>query len=49
MRREAEGSYLVRLETQAGDLLSRITQEAAEELSLSPGGAVWAVVKTHAF
>ncbi|MBU6319457.1 MAG: ATP-binding cassette domain-containing protein [Alphaproteobacteria bacterium] len=49
IRREAEGACLVRLETEAGDLLSRVTQEAAEELNVRPGSAVWAVVKTHAF
>lgn len=39
---------LVRVETDIGDVLARITVEAAEELQLAEDAAVWAIVKTHA-
>jgi molybdate transport system ATP-binding protein len=42
------GSRLVRVETELGDVLARITIEAAEELRLTAGAQVWAIVKTHA-
>lgn len=42
------GSRLVRASTELGDVLARITPEAAEDLHLSAGAPVWAIVKTHA-
>jgi molybdate transport system ATP-binding protein len=41
-------SRLVRVETEIGDILARITVEAAAELGLANGSPVWALVKTHA-
>jgi molybdate transport system ATP-binding protein len=45
---ENPGSFLVELETPAGVILSRVTDEAAAELQLVPGMTAWAVVKAHA-
>jgi molybdate transport system ATP-binding protein len=45
---EADGSLIVELLTQSGPLLSRITQEAANDLDLAPGKRAWALVKAHA-
>jgi molybdate transport system ATP-binding protein len=41
-------SRLVRVETEIGDILARITIAAAQELGLANGVTVWAIVKTHA-
>jgi molybdate transport system ATP-binding protein len=48
LRQETGGSILASIRTVAGIILSRITPEAAAELSLAPGKAVWALVKAHA-
>lgn len=40
-------AVLVRIEAAPGALLSRVTPEAAAELALSPGQAVWALAKAH--
>jgi molybdate transport system ATP-binding protein len=45
---EVDGSLLVELLTQSGPLLSRVTQEAVDELGISPGKRAWALVKAHA-
>jgi molybdate transport system ATP-binding protein len=38
---------LVQLESPAGTILSRVTRDAALELSLAPGKSVWAIIKAH--
>lgn len=43
---KADG-VLVQLETPAGAILSRVTKDAALELSLAPGATVWAVIKAY--
>jgi molybdate transport system ATP-binding protein len=48
IRQESDGSILVSMDTRAGYILSRITPEAATELTLEEGKQVWAVVKAHA-
>lgn len=48
VRREAGGSVLVSVSTDAGYVLSRITPEAETELAFKTGSPAWAVVKTHA-
>ena len=40
-------SILVHVETPAGLVFSRVTQEALQELGLNPGMPVWLVVKAH--
>lgn len=45
---ENEASRLVELTTQAGTLLSRLTQEAVRDLGFAPGRKAWALVKVHA-
>lgn len=45
---EAGGSRLVELDTAAGPILSRLTVQAMESLSLAPGSKAWAVFKAHA-
>jgi molybdate transport system ATP-binding protein len=44
---EDEGSLVVNLRTEAGQILSRVTAEAARELDIVPGRALWALVKAH--
>lgn len=44
---ERTGAVLVQVQTQAGPVLARVTQEAATELGLDIGATVWAVVKAH--
>lgn len=46
---QAEGadSRLVKLHTQAGEILSRVTPDAVSELRLVVGGQAWALVKAH--
>lgn len=46
---EADGAVLARLDADFGALFSRVTQEAAAELDLSPGAPIWAIAKAHAF
>jgi molybdate transport system ATP-binding protein len=46
--KEPHGSVLVELATAHGPLLSRITQEARQELALTVGMPVWALAKAHA-
>ena len=48
VRTEADGSRLVELKTSVGPILSRVTQEAVEELGLAEGRRAWALVKVHA-
>ncbi|MBS0385847.1 MAG: ATP-binding cassette domain-containing protein [Proteobacteria bacterium] len=43
-----DNAALVRIETDAGSVLSRVTREALQELDLRPGATGWAVVKAHA-
>lgn len=45
---EADGSMLVSLDSQAGYILSRITNEAVAELAIGEGSPAWAVMKAHA-
>jgi molybdate transport system ATP-binding protein len=44
---EDEGGLVVHLQTEAGPILSRVTTEAARELAIAPGRALWALVKAH--
>ena len=48
LRAESQDGMLITLETAAGPILSRVTQEAARELDLKQGKPAWAVVKAHA-
>lgn len=43
---EGDG-VLVQLESPTGPILSRVTRDAALELSLAPGRTIWAVIKAH--
>ncbi|MCP5411459.1 MAG: ATP-binding cassette domain-containing protein [Alphaproteobacteria bacterium] len=45
---EEDGSLMVTLATDAGPILSRITQAALRELELVYGKTAWALVKAHA-
>lgn len=45
---EAEGSVLLSLACDVGEVLARVTRAAVGDLQLSPGQDIWAVVKTHA-
>jgi molybdate transport system ATP-binding protein len=45
---EADSSLLVQLETAAGPVLARVTQEAARDLDLQTKQTAWAVIKAHA-
>lgn len=45
---EADDGVLVELATEAGLILSRLTQEAVAELGLAPQKRAWALVKAHA-
>lgn len=45
---ESADSRLVRLHTQAGEILSRVTADAVDELGLAVGRPAWALVKAHA-
>ena len=45
---EADLSLLVQLATAAGPVLSRVTQEAAQDLELQVKKTAWAVIKAHA-
>jgi molybdate transport system ATP-binding protein len=45
---ERDGSVVAWIGTQAGEIPARITGAAANELRLTVGKPVWAVVKTHA-
>ena len=49
MNAEEDGSVLARIVTGQGAVLSRITSEAARDLSLSVGQQVWVVFKLHAY
>lgn len=44
---EGDTALLARLETPHGDVLARITRDAALDLKLAPGQTVWAIVKAH--
>lgn len=46
--REESGSHLAELDTAAGPVLSRLTDQAVRELELAPGKKAWALVKAHA-
>lgn len=39
------GGVLIRVETEVGAVLSRVTEAAAADLALAPGKRVWAIVK----
>ena len=45
---EPDGSVVISLATEAGDISSRITPEALADLRLETGATAWAVVKAHA-
>jgi molybdate transport system ATP-binding protein len=45
---EADGAVLVRMQAEPGLLLGRISEAARQELELTPGRPVFAVLKTHA-
>ena len=47
LAREAQDSVLVDLATAHGPILSRVTAEAVQELALTAGMQVWALVKAH--
>lgn len=47
IRTETSGSVLVQVDAPHTTLLSRITPQAASELALAEGAAIWAVIKTH--
>lgn len=47
LAKEAQDSVLVELLTAHGPVLSRITQEARQELALTTGMRAWALVKAH--
>lgn len=47
IRTETGGSVLVQVDTPHATLFSRITPQAAAELGVSEGAAIWAVLKTH--
>jgi molybdate transport system ATP-binding protein len=47
LQQEETGAILARIQTGDGLVLSRVTQEAAGELSLRQGSSVWAVIKAH--
>lgn len=42
-----EDGILVQLESRIGTILSRVTRDAALELSLAPGATIWAIIKAH--
>jgi molybdate transport system ATP-binding protein len=44
---EPSGSILVRIDTPHAALFSRITPQAAADLALSDGAAIWAIIKAH--
>jgi molybdate transport system ATP-binding protein len=44
---ESDQSVLVEVAAPVGPLLSRVTPQAARELELAPGRAVWAIAKAH--
>jgi molybdate transport system ATP-binding protein len=48
LRGEAGEGVLVTLETKAGPVLARLTDEAVRDLALAPGKPAWALVKAHA-
>ena len=48
LRAEEGGGVLVTLQSAAGPVLARLTDEAVRELNLSPGKTAWALVKAHA-
>jgi len=45
---EHDAARLVRVRTEHGPVLARITEDAEADLALTPGKAVWAIVKAHA-
>jgi len=45
---EPDDGVLVELATEAGVIVSRLTQEAVKELNLAPQKKAWALVKAHA-
>jgi molybdate transport system ATP-binding protein len=45
--KEVHGSLLVELSTAHGPILSRVTEEAVQELALTTGMRAWALVKAH--
>jgi molybdate transport system ATP-binding protein len=47
VREENGQSVLVEMTSSVGTLLSRITQQSANELQLVPGRLVWAIAKAH--
>jgi len=47
MGMEADGAVLVTLETKAGPVLARVTDEAVRDLALASGKTAWALVKAH--
>lgn len=44
---EADGSVLAACAAEGGEVLARVTGEAAAKLALAPGRPVWCIVKTH--
>lgn len=44
---EASGSVTVQVDVDAGQVLSRVTPQAAQELGLVEGAQIWVVVKAH--
>jgi molybdate transport system ATP-binding protein len=49
IRADPNRGVLVELQTDAGILLSRITEDAANELKLAADSPVWTIIKVHAF
>jgi molybdate transport system ATP-binding protein len=45
---ESDSSLLVTMETAAGPVLARVTQEAARDLNLQIAKTAWAIIKAHA-